>query len=97
MRKTEEPALLVLRRTQRTTVQIVNAAKGYAHVKWRFDTTLRETLAGANYLKEPTVQHSGARQALLAPTECKSVAREQVARLSHDISASTIRSTTNTV
>jgi hypothetical protein len=28
---------------------------------------------------------------------CKSVAREQVARLSHDISASTIRSTTNTV
>ena len=69
MKKTEhaEPALLVLRRTQRTTLQIVNAAKVYAHVRWRFDTTLRETLAGSNYLKEPTVHHSGARQALLAP------------------------------
>jgi len=69
MKKTEqaEPALLVLRRTQRTTLQIVTAAKVYANVRWRFDTKLRETLAGTNYLKEPTVHQSGARQALLVP------------------------------
>ena len=69
MKKNEpaEPALLVLRRSQRTTNQIVNAAKVYANIRWRFDTKLRETLAGANYLKEPTVHQSGARQALLAP------------------------------
>ena len=56
MGKTEqaESALLVLRRTQRTTLQIVDAAKVYANVRWRVDTKLRATLAGANYLKEAT-------------------------------------------
>ena len=41
MKKTEqaEPELLVLRRKQRTTLQIVNAAKAYASVRWRFDPT----------------------------------------------------------
>ena len=69
MKKNEpaEPALLVLQSTQRTTNQIVNAAKVYANVRWRFEAKLRETLAGANYLKEQTVHQSGARQALLAP------------------------------
>ena len=69
MKKNEpaEPALLVLQSSQRTTNQIVNAAKVYANLRWRFDTKLRETLAGANYLQEQTVHQSGARQALLAP------------------------------
>ena len=69
MKKNEpaEPALLVLQSTQRTTNQIVNAAKVYANVRWRFEAKLRETLAGANYLQEQTVHQSGARQALLAP------------------------------
>ena len=67
MKKNEEPALLVLQSKQRTTKQIVNAAKVYAHVRWRVEAKLRETLAGANYLKEKTVHQSGARQALLAP------------------------------
>ena len=71
MKKNEpaEPALLVLQSTQRTTNQIVNAAKVYANIRWRFDTKLRETLAGANYLKEPTVHQSGARQALGSETQ----------------------------
>ena len=65
--KKNEPALLVLQSTQRTTNQIVNAAKAYANIRWRVEDKLRETLAGANYLQEQTVHQSGARQALLAP------------------------------
>ena len=47
MKKNEptEPALLVLQSTQRTTPQIVNAAKVYANVRWRFEANLRETFA----------------------------------------------------
>ena len=67
MKKPAEPALLVLQSTQRTTQQVVDAAKVYAHLQWRLEAKLRETLAGADYLKEKTVHQSGARQALLAP------------------------------
>ena len=68
MKKNEpaEPALLVLQSTQRSTNDIVNAAKAYAYIRCQLEAKLRKTLAGANYLQEP-VHQSGARQALLAP------------------------------
>ena len=49
--KKNEPALLVLQSTQRTTDQIVNAAKAYANIRCQFEAKLRKTLAGANYLR----------------------------------------------
>ena len=58
--------LLVLQRTQRSTNDIVSAAKAYANTRCQLEAKLRKTLAGANFLQERTVL-SGARQALLAP------------------------------
>ena len=68
MQKHEQapPALLVLQRTQRSTNDIVSAAKAYASIRCQLEAKLRKTLAGANYLQERTIL-SGARQALLAP------------------------------
>ena len=60
------PALLVLQSTQRSTNDIVSAAKAYASIRCQLEAKLRKTLAGANYLQEQTIL-SGARQALLAP------------------------------
>ena len=60
------PALLVLQRTQRSTNDIVSAAKAFANTRCQLEAKLRKTLAGANYLQERTIL-SGARQALLAP------------------------------
>ena len=60
------PALLVLQSTQRSTNDIVSAAKAYANTRCQLEAKLRKTLAGANYLQERTIL-SGARQALLAP------------------------------
>ena len=42
--KQNEPALLVLQSTQRTTDQIVSAAKAYANIRWRFEDKLLKTL-----------------------------------------------------